>query len=265
MDRRHFLKFAAALGAAGAVTALPRIAAAGAAGPIKAVLFDAFPIFDPRPVFAMAKAVAPAASGFAETWRTRQFEYTWLRTVGSEYQDFWSVTRDALRFAAKASGISLSGADEDRLMGAYLELGVWPDVLPALQALKAQGLRLAFLSNFTAGMLQSSARHAGIASFFDGMLSTDAVRRFKPHPDAYRLGLDALGIRREEAVFAAFAGWDAAGARWFGYPTFWVNRMGQAAEELGAPADMEAKDLTGLAGFVSSRSSAVLPRNMQPA
>jgi 2-haloacid dehalogenase len=32
--------------------------------------------------------------------------------------------------------------------------------------------------------------------------------------------IDAFTLKREEILFAAFAGWDAAGAKWFGYPTF---------------------------------------------
>lgn len=53
---------------------------------------------------------------------------------------------------------------------------------------------------------------------------------YKPDPRAYRLGLDALQLTRNEIVFAAFGGWDAAGATTFGYPTVWVNRFGQPME-----------------------------------
>lgn len=57
-------------------------------------------------------------------------------------------------------------------------------------------------------------------------LSTDRVRAFKPDPRACQMGVEGLGLRREEIVFAAFGRWDAAGAKAFGYPTFWVNRAG---------------------------------------
>jgi hypothetical protein len=42
---------------------------------------------------------------------------------------------------------------------------------------------------------------------------------------AYRLGTDALALDADEILFVAFAGWDVAGAKWFGYPTFWNNRQ----------------------------------------
>ena len=35
----------------------------------------------------------------------------------------------------------------------------------------------------------------------------------------------------------AFAGWDVAGARWFGYPPVWVNRLELPVEELAVAPD----------------------------
>jgi 2-haloacid dehalogenase len=64
------------------------------------------------------------------------------------------------------------------------------------------------------------------------------------------MGVDTLRLRREEIVFAAFAGWDVAGAKWFGYPTVWVNRLGAPAEELGVAPDATGRDLTTLVSFV---------------
>jgi NAD(P)-dependent dehydrogenase (short-subunit alcohol dehydrogenase family) len=43
------------------------------------------------------------------------------------------------------------------------------------------------------------------------------------------------------------------GAKWFGYPTFWVNRAHAAAEELGVLPDGTGKDLNDLAFFVRAK------------
>jgi 2-haloacid dehalogenase len=64
------------------------------------------------------------------------------------------------------------------------------------------------------------------------------------------MGLEAFGAKREEIVFCASAGWDAAGAKQFGYRTFWVNRGQQPAEELGVRADGVGASLADLARFV---------------
>jgi len=224
--------------------------AAGASGKIRAVAFDAFPILDPRPVFSLVEELCPGRGAeIGNLWRTRQFEYCWLRTMSGRYADFWQVTRDALVFAANALKIELTPEKRACLMQAYMELRCWPDVPAALGRLKEAGIGVAFLSNMTAKMLEAGIRNSRLDGVFDRVLSTDRVRAYKPDPRAYQMGLDAFGLHRQQVLFSAFAGWDVAGAKAFGYPVFWVNRQNQPAEELGAAADGSG-GLSDLAAFV---------------
>jgi 2-haloacid dehalogenase len=218
---------------------------------IKAIAFDAFPVFDPRPVVALADQFFPGKGiDLSSEWRTRQFEYAWLRVALRRYVDFWQVTQDALVFATNKLKVELSPQQRDRLMNAYLELKTWPDVVPVLSALKRSGIRLAFLSNFTPKMLDGCIRSAGLDGMFEPVLSTDQAKTYKPDPRAYQLGTDILKLRREEILFVAFAGWDAAGAKAFGYPTFWVNRLQLPVEELGELPDGSGSNLSGLVRFL---------------
>jgi 2-haloacid dehalogenase len=73
---------------------------------------------------------------------------------------------------------------------------------------------------------------------------------YKPEPRAYELGMKRLGLNKEEIVFAAFGGWDAYGAKSFGYPTYWVNRFNLPVEKLGITADATSNDIAGLLQFV---------------
>jgi 2-haloacid dehalogenase len=249
LDRRQFLSLAA--GAAGALQMAPYAQARAARPSFKALAFDAFPIFDPRPILGIAEALFPGKGmELVNAWRTRQFEYQWLRNLGGRYKDFWQTTEDALVFAAKLLQLDLAPSNRARLMSAYLELEAWPDVQSVLSTLKAAGVRLVFLSNMTRAMLEAGIRNARLDGFFEQLLSTDQVRAYKPDPRAYQMGVDALGLATEEILFVAFAGWDASGAKWFGYPTFWVNRLGLPTEELGATPDATGRDLTDLLRFV---------------
>ena len=58
-----------------------------------------------------------------------------------------------------------------------------------------------------------------------------------------------IAWRDPAALFAPFAGWDVAGAKWFGHPTFWVNRLKSPPEELGTRADAMGPDLNALVEF----------------
>lgn len=234
--------------AAGAASAaLPGVPRAASSPTPKALAFDAFPIFDPSSIAALAETMYPGKStALVAAWRTRQFEYTWLRSTGQRYADFWKVTEDALVFAAKATHLEVGKKERERLLGAYLELKAYPDVLPALQALRRANVRLAFLSNFTRKMLDAGIASAGLGGLFEQVLTTDTVRTYKPDPRAYQLAIDTLGLRREEIGFVPFAGWDAAGAKWFGYRTLWVNRAKQPVEELDFTPDLTVTSLAEL-------------------
>ena len=223
---------------------------------VKAIAFDAFPIFDPRPIATLAEEVFPGkGTDLMNAWRIRQFEYSWLRTLTRHYVDFWQVTGDALVFAAGAVHLALTPEKRDRLMNAYLDIRCWPEVPAALHALKDAGIRLAFLSNMTETMLQAGIRNSGLEGMFEHLLSTDRVRVYKPDPRAYQMGEEALRLKREEIVFAAFAGWDASGARAFGYPTYWVNRQNQPAERLGFSADAAGQTLQDLVRHIEKVNS----------
>ena len=245
--RRDFIQLAAT----GAALIAARSARAETA--IKAVAFDGFTIIDPRPVAARAEQMFPGnGKALMAAWRTQQFGYAWLRTLGHRYRDFWSVTQDALEAAAQTLGLPLDAGRRDSLMQSWLELGAWPDAAPALRQLKAADMKLVFLSNFTAPMLDAAMRNAGLDDLFEPHLSTDLVEAYKPDPRAYAMAPRAFGLSREEIAFVAFAGWDVAGAKWFGYRTYWANRAGALPDNLGVSADEMATDLTNLVPFVGA-------------
>src|SRR5882724_7260573 len=108
LNRREFLKLAAA-GVVTGLTASRPLAHATTGSKIKAIAFDAFPIFDPRPVFALAEQLFPGKGAeLSNAWRTRQFEYQWLRVLSGHYADFWQTTEDALVFSGEMLKLDLT-------------------------------------------------------------------------------------------------------------------------------------------------------------
>ena len=80
------------------------------------------------PVYALVTELFPGqGKEFVERWRTRQFEYTWLRSLTGEYADFRRVTEDALVFAAASLSLPLPGEARRRIMNRYLELQAWAE------------------------------------------------------------------------------------------------------------------------------------------
>ncbi|MEO6520251.1 MAG: haloacid dehalogenase type II [Mucilaginibacter sp.] len=250
MERLDFLRITGALSGSLMVGGITNVFA-GDTRTIKAIAFDGFAIFDPRPVFNLAEEFFPGRGvELSNLWKTKQFEYTWLHNITGTYINFYKVINNALTFAAKVLKIDLDDLKRQQLMLCYLNLKPWPDVAGALQTLKASGVRLVILSNFTDEMLKKGIDHGQLQGVFEHCLSTDKVKKFKPDPMAYQMAVDAFGLNKSEILFVAFAGWDAAGAKQFGYKTFWSNRLGLPAEELGAYPDATGKDLKDLLTYI---------------
>jgi len=256
LDRREFLKLMAAGTAAGVMATAPLAAAARLTAltsnpKFKAVAFDAYTIFDPRPIFALVEKLYPGkGTEFGRVWRSKQFDYAWQRLLAGYYEDFWKITQDALVYAAHMQKVELTQEKRERLLAACLMLKAWPEVPLALGTLKEMGVRLAFLSNFTPMMLEANVKSAGLKGVFDHIISTDAAKTYKPAPAAYQLGLDTLKLTREEILFVPFAGWDTAGAKMFGLKTFWVDRLGLPLEELGVTPDAKGSSLAEVVSYV---------------
>ncbi|QGZ61320.1 haloacid dehalogenase type II [Paraburkholderia acidisoli] len=233
-----------------------------------AVIFDAYgTLFDVHSVVAAAEQMFPGhGDALSQLWRTKQIEYTQLRTLadtaGARYRPFWDITLDALRHAARRLNLALSGAGEKRLMDEYACLSAFPDVLPALRRLResrgvgANGAPgLAILSNGNPQMLDIAVKSAGMHGLFDHVLSVDAVRAYKPAAAAYALGTAAFGAAARDIVFVSSNGWDAAGASWFGYTTFWINRQRLPAEELGVAPHGTGGGMTDLLAFLETAAA----------
>jgi 2-haloacid dehalogenase len=222
-----------------------------------AVAFDNLVLFNPDSVMPAVERVMPGKGrAFVNLWRTRQFEYTWLRSITNRYVDFSTITEDALIYTAHAMEVELTASQKRELLDAYLQLTPWPDSAGALRRLRESGVRIITLTNFSPTMLRANTEHAGLTGLFDALVSTDANRTYKPDPRAYQLGVDRLQLEKDDIVFAAFGGWDAAGAKAFGYPTVWVNRFNQPFEELGIRPDRIVSTLDGLLDFVLTSPAA---------
>jgi 2-haloacid dehalogenase len=245
----------AALWSAGCGAPALRATVPSARRAIAAVAFDLFTIFDPRSVDAHVEQWAPGSGArLAAAWRTRAFEQTWIRAAAGQYRSFRHILEDALEDTARADGRALARQERRALADAFHELDPWPDAADALESMRAAGLRLATLANFTPSMISALLSRSRFDGFFEALLSTDAARTFKPDPRAYHLAVGALSLPADRIAFAAFGPFDAAGATWFGYPTFWVDRLGSARDRLGVDPP-RGRDLVALRTWIEARNA----------
>lgn len=215
---------------------------------VAALVFDAYgTLFDVHSVSRRAESLFPGrGAALSAAWRAKQLEYSWLRTLMGRYEDFDRVTRASLEWALDSLGIEAEEAAQRTMIEEYRRLATFPEVPAALESL-ARTRALAILSNGHPGMLEAVVDHNGLRERFrGGILSVHSARRFKPDPAVYRIAEEALGVPRALVGFVSSNGWDAAGAKSFGFRAYWVNRGGAPVERLGVRPDAIVKDLAAL-------------------
>lgn len=108
---------------------------------------------------------------------------------------------DLVGRASRALGVDIADALVDEASDFYLDgwlphIAHFEDAAPTLEALRAQGIRTALLSNthwprdFHERMLERD----GLAHLLDARLYTSELPYMKPHAQAFRAALDALEV-----------------------------------------------------------------------
>ena len=218
------------------------------ASPVRALVFDAYgTLFDPFAVKVRAEELFPGnGAALSQLWRSKQLEYSWLRTLMGRYENFWKITEDALLFACHTLKLSSDKHQRNQLMQVYLTLPVFAEVKPALE--KLSSLPLSILSNGTPEMLMPLVVANGVTHYFNNVFSVDALQMYKPRPEVYQHATSSLGVPKEAIGFVSSNFWDIAGATSFGFRTFWLNRGSAQADELDVTPSAVLSSLSELPG-----------------
>src|SRR5688500_20141585 len=104
-------------------------------------------MLDPRPLFALAEQLFPGrGTELSNLWRSRPFEYQWLRALFSHYADFWRATEDSLIFAADLLKIYITSERRKKLIYTFIVLQVETEVSPSLNTNTVACILQAYLS-----------------------------------------------------------------------------------------------------------------------
>lgn len=219
---------------------------------LDALVFDAYgTLYDVHSVTALAETFFPGKGAvLSQLWRTKQLEYTWLRTVMGSYENFDVVTAAGLRYACASLKLDASDAQISALIAQYVKLDTFAEVKGALAQLKTgrkTGRKLAILSNGAPGTLGALVKNSGLDSVLDAVISVDALRVFKPDMRVYQRAVHQLGISKERVGFVSSNCWDAIAAKHFGFTVFWINRLNTPVDLHGTAPDHTIHSLTDIA------------------
>ena len=179
-------------------------------------------------ISALEKIVGGQAAALSDLWRQKQLEYSFRRGLMQNYRDFSVCTRQALDYACEFLGVDISDADKQSLMEGYKVLPAYADVEEGLARLKGSGLRLFAFSNGRAEDVRGLLANAGIEGYFEGVVSVDDLRSFKPNPAVYAHFLRQAGARGSDSWLVSGNPFDVIGAMSAGLRGAWVKRSAGA-------------------------------------
>ena len=215
----------------------------------EALAFDMYgTLVDPIGIRKQLEEYLPEeALSVAEAWRQKQLEYTFRLTAMEQYEDFEQVTRKALDYALAAAGRNLGPEHKDALMARYDDLERFADVEPGLKRLEEAGHAMVVFSNGTPRMLEALMDAAELRPYFQGFVSVDEAKAYKPSPKVYRHVAQRLGRPIGEVRLVSSNPFDDIGAEAAGMRAAWVDRSGGLFDTLGSPPEIVVGSLTELA------------------
>lgn len=177
---------------------------------------------------ALQELVGDKAKAFSNTWREKQLEYSFRKGLMQNYETFAVCTSQALDYTCAYYGKNLSDEQKKELMGLYRILPAFDDVKEGLVQLKTAGFRLFAFSNGAAEALEVLLNSAGIRDLFQGVVSVDDIKSFKPNPAVYAHFLRQAQASGESAWLISSNAFDVIGAISAGMKSAWVRRSPDA-------------------------------------
>ena len=139
------------------------------------------------------------------------------------YADFSICTSDALNFACRRFKVSISSERRTELLRLYQHLPRCDDVTLALHSLKTS-FRLFAFSNGERSEIKAVLSNASILDYFEGLVTADDVRSFKPNPAIHSYARRVTKTWSSPFCLVSSNPWDVTGAGSAGLSSAWVQR-----------------------------------------
>ncbi len=164
------------------------------------------------------------AQSFMEVWRNKQLEYSFRRGLMNAFTNFSLVTRNALEYCCLLFKQKLDANQIQTLMNAYKVLPAFDDVSSALQDLPEEDYAKYAFSNGSAQAVSALLENANLTNLFDGVVSVEKTKMFKPSPIVYKHFSYSTNSEKENSCLISGNPFDVIGAISYGMKAVWVQR-----------------------------------------
>ncbi|MGQ0545119.1 MAG: haloacid dehalogenase type II [Betaproteobacteria bacterium] len=203
-------------------------------------------VFDLEPLAARTSA-AGLPAGALRLFFAQMLRDAFALEASAVYKPFREVAAGSLTVVMANHGIQARPASVDAVLAGFGELSAHADVEPALDRLRAAGIRIIALTNGSADNTGRLLARAALAPFIERIVSIDEVRRWKPNREVYLHAARVAGVEPERMALVAAHAWDVHGAKQAGLCGAWVARQDRAYQPAMSPPDVRGETMAQVA------------------
>lgn len=145
-------------------------------------------------------------------WFELMMQYCFADNSYATYHPFPQIAKATMQMTARMLGHHVEESAVNDLFQLLEHLPVHDGVPEGLSRLKDDGFVVAALTNAPSAIVQNRMEFSGLISYFDKVLSTETVKKYKPAPSVYEWALKQMDVKAEDALLVSTHGWDIAGA-----------------------------------------------------
>ena len=186
----------------------------------------------------------------SQDWFRELLRLAFVSAAIDRYEPFTELGGAALAGVASRAGRNVEADDRTAIADVLRTLPPHDDVVPGLTALAEGGVTIAAVTNSPLPTARAQLDNAGIAEYFDRIMSVDGVRRFKPHRSVYLWACAELDAPPAATTMVAAHDWDIAGAMAAGLRGVFVGRPGQTWSPAFGEPDVAVSDIEGAAASI---------------
>jgi 2-haloacid dehalogenase len=200
--------------------------------------------------FLAKKGWSGEANSFVTWWRRTHFENSMIDALCDRgHTPYRQIGHRAVSYVMDRCGLSYSQEEVCWLVSQIESLRPFPDVIAALEKLRAANYKLAILSNGDPDMLQAAGPHIGFR--FDHVISVAEAGYFKPHWKTYAKAEELIGKDRSSILFVANHAFDCIGAKSFGMRSAFIDRRRRPFGETPHQPDLIVANFAELAAALA--------------
>ncbi|HEX6168759.1 MAG TPA: haloacid dehalogenase type II [Chitinophagaceae bacterium] len=221
-------------------------------GDIKLVLLDVYgTLLDMGHVEKRVNELLNSKRGYVY-WFELFMQYCFVDNCIDRFNDFNSIAKSTLQMSARTFRVSLTDEDISGIFELMKQLPIKNDVTKGLSKINDHRLRIAALTNSPEAIVIARMERTGLISFFEKVLSTEHVGKYKPDKSVYTWAAATLGLKPEEIIMVSIHDWDLAGAANAGMMTGFIQQNNQLFYPLISKPDFGSKNLNDFANQITA-------------